>query len=324
MNCIANYFLFRSGVEPDTNVFDVVVKGFDRLKFDLLGPRDSTKRFSVFYLVLPTVALHTAHFLVYKFTYDTVFGIARGYVSRKMPENRTRFHTVMPEMFASITAGLVADLVCFPLETVVHRLYIQGTRALIDNLDTGGKAINVNFKYTGTLHCVRSIIRHEGLSGFYQGVGAVVLQYSLQFCVLQALRAVFGWIDGTRKALRIKTDSPLAFRKNSSGFLMSGRSSGDPFGSSPYSDPLSGYLAGRNAEHKTSTSNLFPSFAQTQADIYSGFQPGSSGAPFTDAHSPPPPAFGSSLLQPAATAPGPSGMSNVIDTTKYEFDLRPG
>ncbi|KAI1712032.1 SLC (SoLute Carrier) like protein [Ditylenchus destructor] len=71
------------------------------------------------------IALHTAHFLVYKFTYDTVYGIARGYVSRKMPENRTCFHTIIPEMYASITAGLVADLVCFSQETVVHRLYIQ-------------------------------------------------------------------------------------------------------------------------------------------------------------------------------------------------------
>ncbi|KAI1708796.1 solute carrier family 25 member 46 [Ditylenchus destructor] len=68
---------FVETVQPDTNVFDVVVKGFDRLKFDLIGSRDSTKRFSVFYLVAPTVALLTAHFLVYKFIYDTVYGIRR-------------------------------------------------------------------------------------------------------------------------------------------------------------------------------------------------------------------------------------------------------
>ncbi|KAI1708797.1 hypothetical protein Ddc_14195 [Ditylenchus destructor] len=46
----------------------MVVKGFDRVKFDPIGSRDSTNRFTVFYLVAPTVALLTAHFLDYKFT----------------------------------------------------------------------------------------------------------------------------------------------------------------------------------------------------------------------------------------------------------------
>lgn len=43
-----------------------------------------------------------------------------------MPHERTRFHSMMPDMIATITSQLIADLVCYPLETILHRLYIQG------------------------------------------------------------------------------------------------------------------------------------------------------------------------------------------------------
>lgn len=32
----------------------------------------------------------------------------------------------MPEMFATMTSVALADLICYPFETVLHRLYIQG------------------------------------------------------------------------------------------------------------------------------------------------------------------------------------------------------
>jgi solute carrier family 25 protein 46 len=42
-----------------------------------------------------------------------------------------------PEILASFTGGFLADMMLFPFETVLHRLYIQGTRTIIDNTDSG-------------------------------------------------------------------------------------------------------------------------------------------------------------------------------------------
>ena len=38
---------------------------------------------------------------------------------------------------AALAAHLTADLVLYPLETILHRLHLQGTRSIIDNLDSG-------------------------------------------------------------------------------------------------------------------------------------------------------------------------------------------
>jgi hypothetical protein len=51
--------------------------------------------------------------------------------TRKLPSDRTRFHSIMPELFSAMTSAMVADLVCYPFETVLNRLFIQGI--IIDN-----------------------------------------------------------------------------------------------------------------------------------------------------------------------------------------------
>uniref|UniRef100_A0A915EB39 Solute carrier family 25 member 46 n=1 Tax=Ditylenchus dipsaci TaxID=166011 RepID=A0A915EB39_9BILA len=177
--------------------------------------------------------------------------MARRYVSRKSPEDRTRFHAIMPEMFASMTSGLMADLACYPLETVLHRLYIQGTRTLIDNLDNGIGAVHIQYKYNGFFHCFSSIVNKEGPWALFNGVGAVVLQYSLQFCVLNILRAIFGWIHGSKKALKGALLQCLCERIH-------------------LGDPALSYQRRPAASDNVNipqSSALFPStFAQTQAD----------------------------------------------------------
>lgn len=63
--------------------------------------------------------------------------MVRKYVSRKPVIERTRFHSILPELLGTMLSTALSDLICYPVETVLHRLYIQGTRTLIDNLDTG-------------------------------------------------------------------------------------------------------------------------------------------------------------------------------------------
>ena len=100
------------------------------------------------------------------------------------------YETYYPELLGSFIGSLLADVMLFPLETVVHRLCIQGTRTIIDNTDTGLDVIPSITSYEGTIDCARSIFREEGVGGFYKGFGALVLQYAMH----QAILTVTRWI----------------------------------------------------------------------------------------------------------------------------------
>jgi solute carrier family 25 protein 46 len=73
----------------------------------------------------------------------------------------------MPEMFATMLSTALSELICYPAETVIHRLYIQATRTLFDNLDTGTSAISITAKYTGFFDCFKNIVNREGVSALY-------------------------------------------------------------------------------------------------------------------------------------------------------------
>ena len=53
---------------------------------------------------------------------------------------------------------------------------IQGTRTIIDNLDTGASVIPILTRYDGPVDCWLTIVREEGRCGLYKGLGALLLQ----------------------------------------------------------------------------------------------------------------------------------------------------
>lgn len=81
--------------------------------------------------------------------------------------------------------ALVANIVLFPAETVLHRLYLQGTRTIIDNLEVGFAVLPVISKYEGIIDCFHTIVSEEGASGLYKGFGALLLDYALQLLILK-------------------------------------------------------------------------------------------------------------------------------------------
>jgi solute carrier family 25 protein 46 len=134
---VASPFIIASFIETvrsstgfnleDTKIFDVVFRGFDRLKGDLFGTtKDSNRRFSVFYLTLPTVVFNTSRFMISNIIYDRVYAMARRYVSRKSVMERTRFHSILPELLGVMVSTALSDLILYPFETVINRMYIQG------------------------------------------------------------------------------------------------------------------------------------------------------------------------------------------------------
>ncbi|KAI6234441.1 Solute carrier family 25 member 46 [Aphelenchoides fujianensis] len=233
----------------DTKVLEVFFRGIDRLRQDFFGPKDNSRRFSLLYLTAPTILFHTGRFLITNWLFNTIYNMARRYVGRKPLNERTRFHAIMPEMFATITSTALGDLICYPLETVVYRLYIQGTRTLIDNLDTGASAISVTAKYSGFFDCLKSIVNREGFSALYAGVGAIGLQYALQFLVLRTMRTIFEHTANRVDVAALQnapypTGSPVMSQKHSTA-------------------PSAQFAAVTEAEQQFETNPAFPTFAQT-------------------------------------------------------------
>ena len=86
---------------------------------------------------------------------------------------------------AALTGHLVADSLLYPLETVLHRLHLQGTRSIIDNLDSGIEVTPILTRYEGVADCFATILQEEGISGLFKGFGAVMLQYAVHFLIIK-------------------------------------------------------------------------------------------------------------------------------------------
>lgn len=110
---------------------------------------------------------------------------ARAARRRRVRRPDAEYERVFAELFASLAAGLAADVICYPAETLLHRLMMQGTRTIIDNCDTGSDVIPVSAHYTGVVDAVRAILVEEGPAGFNKGLGALILQYGVQLALVR-------------------------------------------------------------------------------------------------------------------------------------------
>merc|ERR1719445_2240217 len=86
---------------------------------------------------------------------------------------------------AALAGHFVADVLLYPLETVLHRLHLQGTRSIIDNLDSGIEVTPILTRYEGVADCFATILQEEGISGLFKGFGAVLLQYAVHFLIIK-------------------------------------------------------------------------------------------------------------------------------------------
>lgn len=96
----------------------------------------------------------------------------------------------LDEVTCSLIGSLSADVICYPIETVFHRLCLQGTRTLIDNVDAPGAITPVISDHDGFLECYKSIVLEETSVGLFKGFGSLVLQYMVHFAFLKLSRAI--------------------------------------------------------------------------------------------------------------------------------------
>ncbi|CAI4229886.1 unnamed protein product [Auanema sp. JU1783] len=302
----------ESGLGGDDNrVFDVLVKGLDRLRFAaVFNARDASKRFSVLHLAIPTVTFKTSHFIIESALHHQFYIMAKRYIARKPEAEKSKFHQYLPILFARLSSSVLTDLILFPAETILHRMYIQGTRTLIDNLDTGLSAVSIPVKYNGFFDCLRSTVESEGFWALYSGIGALGMQYILHSLLQQLIRALF---DQGSEVLRKATADhqfvstpPLSTNTSFTGPLSSGLGSSAPL-SGPFAQQLSPITSPRKSHVLSPPRDptQFPTFGESLATLDAAYPPYTNrqnvfGSPTrsTDLSSPLPPMHNDRLSDP--------------------------
>ncbi len=92
---------------------------------------------------------------------------------------------------ANICSVFLANFIFYPYETILNRLFVQGTRTIVDNLDkTGVGCVAINTRYLGLVDCCRTIIETEGQwgRGFYKGIGFLMLKFGLIYTSAHCLK----------------------------------------------------------------------------------------------------------------------------------------
>ena len=108
------------------------------------------------------------------------------------------------EQFSSIVGSLTAEALLFPVETVLHRMHIQGCRTIVDNLDTGREVVPIITRYEGFIDCMTTITQEEGTRGLFKGFGALVVQYMTTFALIKLSSLVVSEIAKVCQCRRIQ------------------------------------------------------------------------------------------------------------------------
>ena len=131
------------------------------------------------------------------------------------------YYKYYSELFSTIVGSCIADVIMFPMEVIVNRLCIQGTRVLIDNMDNPYEMVPITTAYYGARHAIHTILneteRGEGAGGLYKGFGALIIQYSIQFLLIFCIRLGFEHLlirSSKTKPDSMTTFSPKKINKN--------------------------------------------------------------------------------------------------------------
>ncbi|XP_064032793.1 mitochondrial outer membrane protein SLC25A46 isoform X2 [Pogoniulus pusillus] len=181
-------------IRDNPGILDCVKEGIGRVVG--MGVPHSKRLLPLMVLTFPTALHGVLHYVISSIIQKLVlFVLKRDRSHNLTTESSTSVQSMLdayfPELLASFAASLCADVLLYPLETVLHRLHIQGTRTIIDNTDLGYEVLPINTQYEGMRDCVNTIQREEGMLGFYKGFGAIIVQYTLHVAVLQLTKIIY-------------------------------------------------------------------------------------------------------------------------------------
>ncbi|BES87855.1 Solute carrier family 25 member [Nesidiocoris tenuis] len=107
------------------------------------------------------------------------------------------------DVTAQLISLVAAEVLLYPLETILHRLHLQGTRTLIDNLDNGFAVTSILTSYEGMMDCYHTTVAQEGSVGLFKGFGALIVQFTVHYAVLKLTKFVL-----TQVTMLIKSSAP--------------------------------------------------------------------------------------------------------------------
>jgi len=102
------------------------------------------------------------------------------------------FSSRTSDFLAGGIAGIVSKWAVFPLDTIRKRLQVQGpTREKYVHRD-------IPIYSQGIMHCMKEIIRQEGIRGLYKGLGVALLKSgpsaAVTLCVFDGSLRAWEWI----------------------------------------------------------------------------------------------------------------------------------
>ncbi|XP_007536550.1 mitochondrial outer membrane protein SLC25A46 isoform X2 [Erinaceus europaeus] len=181
-------------IRDNAGILECVKEGIGRVIG--LGVPHSKRLLPLLSLIFPTVLHGVLHYIISSVIQKLVlFVLKRKTYNSHLAESTSPMQSMLdayfPELIANFAASLCSDVILYPLETVLHRLHIQGTRTIIDNTDLGYEVLPINTQYEGMRDCINTIRQEEGMFGFYKGFGAVIIQYTLHAAVLQITKIIY-------------------------------------------------------------------------------------------------------------------------------------
>ncbi|XP_054445957.1 mitochondrial outer membrane protein SLC25A46 isoform X2 [Pteronotus mesoamericanus] len=181
-------------IRDNTGILECVKEGIGRVIG--MGVPHSKRLLPLLSLIFPTVLHGLLHYIISSIIQKFVLLILKRKTYNSHPAESTSpvqsmLDAYFPELIANFAASLCSDVILYPLETVLHRLHIQGTRTIIDNTDLGYEVLPINTQYEGMRDCINTIKQEEGMLGFYKGFGAVIVQYTLHAAVLQITKIIY-------------------------------------------------------------------------------------------------------------------------------------
>ncbi|XP_045538742.1 solute carrier family 25 member 46-like [Papilio machaon] len=196
-------------------LFDVFREGF--LRILEWGTPSKGRMLPIWAIVLPTAGLgvskYLAHLLLRKITIK-----ALRFQQRHRHELSDSYNSNFPKntqnpliedinLKANIFSFITMEIIFYPIETIIHRLHIQGTRTIIDNLDTGTSVTPILTGYEGFMDCYNTTISKEGVSGLYKGFGALVLQLAAHLAIIKLTTIVVTEVSNLLKPASTPTNS---------------------------------------------------------------------------------------------------------------------
>ncbi|XP_012875887.1 PREDICTED: solute carrier family 25 member 46 [Dipodomys ordii] len=181
-------------IRENSSILECIREGIGRVLG--LGVPHSKRLLPLHSLIFPTVLHGVLHYIISTVIQKFVLLILkRKTCTSHLAESGCPVQCILeayfPELIANFVASLCSDVILYPLETVLHRLHIQGTRTIIDNTDLGYEVLPINTQYEGMRDCISTIKQEEGVLGFYKGFGAVMIQYTLHAVILQFTKIIY-------------------------------------------------------------------------------------------------------------------------------------